>query len=203
MFDTHAAETDEGRSHRLSKGMARLSPQLPELVYTAFLAERPGFEDDLLLMLRLGFERGDDPASQMQHPFVSRVVLDSGRANKEAHKFRGIARFSKAHTDLFIGDISPDCNILPLVGEHFHDRFQRQRFMLRDVKRMTAIVSDDRAWWIIELPAGPLAPLPEDESFATQWHAYFRAIAIPERANPRLQQHYVPLKYRRFLKEFE
>lgn len=202
MFDTHAVQTNMVHAERLSKGMARLHREMPNFVYKGFLCEQPGYEDDLLHALRLGFHLQTDPFTQRQHPFVYRVCAAQNRAAGEAHRMLGLVRFVQAHDDLFLGDISPDCNILPLIGQHFHERFNKQRLILRDVRRMTAMVSTTRAWWIVEL-SEPLKPLPPDKRYGTMWHSYFRAIAQPERANPHLQQHYVPLKYRKFLTEFD
>ncbi len=203
MFVPVQVEAKQEQVNRVTRGMTRLDRDLPSFTYRGWLAETEGFEDDLLETLRLGFATNTNPLSQLQRPFVHRVSAASMRAGAEAHRFLGLVRFVRAHTDLYLGDIAPDCNILPLIGQHFHDRFGDQRIILRDVRRHYAMISDDAAWWIAELPPGELSPLPRDDSHATMWHAYFRTIAHPERANPKLQQHFVPLKYRQFLSEFD
>ena len=199
-FDYEQTEADDERVSRLTAGMARLGPEVPELVYRAFCAEYEGFEDDLLLSLRLGFKLGADPFSQRKYPFIERVAAAALKAGREAHRFLGLVRFVHAGNGLYVGDIGPDCNILPLIGGHFHDRFGDQRIILRDVNRRSAIISDTSGWWIAELDDMP--PLPDDRAFEDMWAAYFRSIANPERVNKKLQRNFVPLKHRKHLPEF-
>lgn len=203
LFAADKIETNSEHAERLTRGMERLHPQMPEFVFRAFCAEREGFENDLLHSLRLGFEQNGDPFWQRQIPFVKRVAEAERKAGGEAHRFLGLVRFVCAGGNLYVGDIEPDCNLLPLIGDHFYDRFNDQRIVLRDLKRHLALISEPpSAWWITELPEGELPPLPEDKNFADMWKAYFRVIANPERANKKLQRNFVPLKHRKHLPEF-
>lgn len=203
LFAVETVETNAEHVERLTRGMARLHPEMPVYVFRAFCAEHEGFETDLLHSLRLGFEQKGDPFWQRQYPYVRRVAEAERKAVGEAHRFLGLVRFVCAGGNLFVGDIEPDCNILPLIGEHFYDRFCDQRIVLRDLKRYTAFVSEPpNGWWITELPEGELPPLPDDKEFSDMWKAYFNNIANPERANKKLQQGFVPLKHRKHLTEF-
>ncbi|MCL2084322.1 MAG: TIGR03915 family putative DNA repair protein [Oscillospiraceae bacterium] len=205
MFGACAVKTDEEKARRLIKGMSRLNADMPAFVYRGFLAEWDGYEDALLASLRLGFDMGADPFTQRQHPFVHRVCAAERRAGGEAHRIMGLARFAEVRTGrgvIYAGDIAPDCNVLPLIGGHFHGRFTDQRMILRDVRRRTALVSDPDSWWITELGGAELETLPDAGGYEAMWRGYFKAMAQKERANHKLQRRFVPLKYRRHLPEF-
>ncbi|MCL1820017.1 MAG: TIGR03915 family putative DNA repair protein [Oscillospiraceae bacterium] len=201
MFGAETVETNAEYAERLTSGMERLNPEMPLFAFRAFCAEYEGFETDLLLSLRFGFEREADPFSQRQIPFIRRVAEAERKAGGEAHRFLGLVRLVNAGGDLYVGDIEPDCNILPLIGQHFYDRYNDQRIIIRDVKRLLALVSQPPAgWWLTELTE--IAPLPEDKEFTEMWKGYFQAMANPERVNKKLQRQFVPLKHRKHLHEF-
>ena len=203
LFGARFAETDGEKARRLSKGMARLGADVPVIAYRGFLAELEGYEDALLESLKLGFELNADPFTQRQQPFVHKVCTAERRAGAEAHLFKGITRFTETESEdgpVYAGDISPDCNILPLLGEHFHRRFTGQRLILRDARRMTALVSGAEAWWITELDE--LVPIADATGYESMWRAYFKSMAQRERVNRNLQRQFVPLKYRQHMPEF-
>jgi probable DNA metabolism protein len=203
MFGGEHIETNIEHAERLNRGIKRLGADVPIFVYRAFCAEYDGFEMDLLLSLRLGFEQDTDPFWQRQYPFVRRVAEAETKAGRESHRFLGLVRFVNAGGNLFVGDIEPDCNILSLIGDHFYDRFNDQRIILRDTKRRLALISEPPdGWWITELPDGDIPLLPEDKVFTEMWKGYTHALANPERVNKKLQRNFVPLKHRKFLPEF-
>ncbi|MCL2081236.1 MAG: TIGR03915 family putative DNA repair protein [Oscillospiraceae bacterium] len=201
MFAAVPVETSPEQAERLTRGMERLSPAMPMFVYRAFCAEYDGFETDLLESLRLGFRQNADPFWQRQLPYVRRVAEAETKTGREAHRFLGLVRFVNAGGNLYAGDIAPDCNILSLIGDHFYDRFNDQRIILRDTKRRTALISEPpNGWWITDLP--DLPPLPENDAFTEMWKGYTVALANPERKNLKLQQNFVPLKHRKNMPEF-
>jgi probable DNA metabolism protein len=111
-------------------------------------------------------------------------------------------RFVKLSEDMYAADIEPEFDVLKLIGDHFHDRFPLSRFIIRDLRHLRAIVSAPSGWQITSLPAEN-PPLPRDGEFENLWRMYFKTIANETRKNLSLQQHFVPLKYRRHLTEFD
>lgn len=204
LFATKTVSTDAVRAARVSRGMARLSLELPEVAYCAFLSEHADREQALLETLRLGFSQNRNPLPQRQLEPVRILSTLSRRVAYEAHRFLGYVRLVHVGGDLYAADIEPDYCILPLMGNHFHNRFGDQRLVIRDVRRRLALVSDRREWFIMSLPEGePLPALPRDDEMTELWRSYFQAIANPARKNLKLQQAFVPLKYRKHLTEFQ
>ena len=203
MFPVRTVETSPIQVDRLRRGMERLSPQLPVTAYRAFLSEQPGRENALLNTLRIGFAHNRDPLPLLQEPPIQLLCGLAGRVSNEERLFLGIIRFSRASKDLYCADIEPDYCILPLMGRHFHMRFNDQHLIIRDLKRRLALLSTPQEWWMANLLDETQAPLPKDDEMSALWRAYFQAIANPARKNPKLQQRFVPLKYRTHITEFQ
>ncbi len=203
LFETVRVEADGERSIRVQRGMDRLGGDVGVTVYQAWLSEKRDIENNIVLTLKRGFDEKRSPLAQLMHPEVRRVVLAARLVGMEAHRFLGLTRLKHVHGDLYAADFKHDCNLLPLMGDHFCGRFGDQRIVIRDIARRQALVTGGGAWEISALPDGEIAPLPPDGEFEGLWRKYFEAIANPARKNLKLQQKFVPLKYREHLTEFQ
>lgn len=204
LFPTEQLAADPQKAERVELGMARLAPDLPESVYMAWLSELPGVEDDLVAMLELGFDSNTDPRGNLTHPAVIGVSKALRATGHERQRMLQFVRFVQTPENIYVADINPICNVLSLIAEHFHRRFNDQRLLIRDLRRRLILVSQQQGWFIRELGADEdLPPLPEDGLFEDLWRGYFKAVSNPARQNLKLQQHFVPLRYRKFLTEFQ
>ena len=194
---------DEARADRLWKGMRKLSGALPDALYQAWCSEWADIERDMLETLRLGFSRGEDPLPLQMEQSVFRTNKASRYVGGLAHQYLGIIRFVRAG-ELYIADIRPECDVLAMLGEHFHGRFNTHRLMIRDRTRGRALVSEPApgGWRIADLPPDQ-PPLPRGGEFEKMWKRYFEVIANPARMNRRLQQKFIPLKQRGEITEFK
>ncbi|MDR1693175.1 MAG: TIGR03915 family putative DNA repair protein [Oscillospiraceae bacterium] len=204
LFPSETVETDPEKARRVEAGMGRLSPTLSETVYTAWLSEHPAVEDDLIALLDAGFAANRDPRGNLTDPVTARVQKAAKDAGWEAHRMLQFIRFVRTPEGIYVADIEPKCNVLTLIGNHFHGRFNDQRLLIRDLTRRLVLVSRQEGWFIRELsPGEELPPLPDDGEFEDLWRGYFKAIANPARQNLKLQQQFVPLRYRKHLTEFQ
>ena len=109
-------------------------------------------------------------------------------------------------------DKTPEHDALPLALDYFTDRFADQRWLIYDRKRdygyyydgasaRRVTLEDDRGMIADKLADEWLA---EDERrFQLLWKSYFRALAIPQRTNERLQRRMMPRRYWKHLTEME
>ena len=107
---------------------------------------------------------------------------------------------------------TPEHDALPLALDYFTDRFADQRWLIYDRKRdygyyydgasaRRVTLEDDRGMIADKLADEWLA---EDERrFQLLWKSYFRALAIPQRTNERLQRRMMPRRYWKHLTEME
>jgi probable DNA metabolism protein len=204
LFPAEEVETDTAKAVRVELGMARLARDLAETVYMAWLSEIDGVEDSILAFLKYAFDKNADPRADLVHPAVKAVDKAQRKTAWERQRMLQFVRFVSAPEGVYVSDIEPGCNVLALIGEHFHRRFNDQLFLIRDLKRRLILVSDGACWFIRELLTSEEIPvLPKDGAFEDLWRGYFHAVSNPARQNLKLQQKFVPLKYREHLTEFQ
>jgi probable DNA metabolism protein len=200
-----------GLADRMGDFLARrLGAEVPATVYQAWLSETPGIDDAIVGYLRIGLELGRDPGGLLQRPDVAATMKASRRTGFEAHRFLGLVRF-RLRGSLYLSEIEPDTDVLPLIGDHFAARFHDQAFAIHDLRRGRAVLHPPGGRWTIAdvAPDGketsPSAgedrsPAPQDR-FEAMWRRYFQAMAIEERFDPKLQRNHLPKKHWRHLVE--
>lgn len=202
LYDSRTVETDPVKSDRVQKGLRKLGSEVDESMYKAWLSHAEGVEDLMLAVIRLGFAIGKDPFSRRQEDVVCKLDAICRKVGWEAHRMLQFVRFVRLSEDMYAADIEPEFDVLQLIGNHFHQRFPQNRFLIRNLRHHTAIVSTPAGWHITSLPeTNP--PLPKSGRYEELWRTYFKTIANESRRNLKLQQHFVQLKYRRHLTEFE
>jgi probable DNA metabolism protein len=195
----------------------RLSADVMELLFHAFLSEREDIELRILGFLRAGLRIGRDPSDMLQDPDVATVREAARAVGHQSHAYAGLLRF-RLTAGVYVADFEPDYHLLPLVLPHFAERLGDQPFLIRDRRRSLAGVSwPDRTPFIIELDAGdpedpdglattgsggglPAAP-GESDGYEDAWRSYFAAMAVPQRIHPALQRSNMPKKYWKYLIE--
>ena len=202
LFPRETVGADSQKARRVEAGMKKLSKALPEILYTAWLSETQGVEEDIAVFLKLGFDERRNPWGNLTDPLVRRVDKACRKTGWERQRMLQFVRFVQTPEGIYVADIEPNSNVLSLIGEHFHHRFNDQPLLIRDLKRRLILVSSQEGWHIQEA-ADVMPPLPADGLFEDLWRGYFHAISNPARKNLKLQQSFVPLRYRKHLTEFQ
>lgn len=104
--------------------------------------------------------------------------------------------------EIFVADCEPVTCALPLIAEHFVERFPNQIFIIFDRRRSICVIHFKSDQWIIK-PYDPKLDISIhfDSSFELIWQKYFKTLAIPERINPKLQMGNMPKRYWKYLIE--
>lgn len=201
LYETRETPTDEAHAASVSSWLERLGGNVSGGFYIAWLSREPGIDDLILAVMRIAKKHKCDPFALRQYQQVCDLDGARRRVGSEAHRMLQFVRFVKLEERVYAADIRTDYDVLQLIGEHFHRRFRDVAFMIRDIERGRAILSNPREWYIAELPEyNP--PIRGDDKYETLWREYFKTIAIEQRVNLRLQQHFVPKKYRSTMTEF-
>ncbi len=198
-------ETDSAGAVRAARRLGR-NRSLFALMYHAFLSELPGIERSLVVLARGSIDRG-----QLDAPAFDEAVLraEEGRRRllHEAERFLGILRFVKRGDDLWVAEMEPDCRLLPVIAPSFVERMHTGRWYIIDRKRHELAFYDGTHLHFGSADEGaPFDTTAEsdtrgDETMQNLWRDYVRHIAIEDRTNLALQQHFLPKKYRRYLTE--
>lgn len=196
LFEQRQVESDPALSDRVYTAVRnKLSTETYNHVYRAWLSRQTGIELEICRFLKLSFHHGRDISDMLQSPVVHRVVKTSQAVGGEAHRMLGLLRFH-LQGGVYVADIRPDYEILPLITSHFVERFGSQPFVIRDRHYGQALVHYREKSAILpmkEFP--PMEEVGDGDVFEQMWKHYYKALTIEERKNPRIMQQHMPKKY--------
>ena len=217
----HEVETSSEKAQRVWSGLEkRLQKEELRLITMSWLSELRELNTPLFRYICKVFRASESNAKSITQNFSDEDVLQvsniARRVGYEAHRMMQFVRFQKAKDGTYLGVVSPDHNVLPLVTDHFRDRFGDQPWLLYDAKRrygyyyngelingeVTRVTFDGNEQF--DLQTGKLNAdlLSEDDTlFQDLWRTYFKAICIKERINPKKQLSDMPQRYWRYMTE--
>lgn len=212
LFQAKFIETNLENAEKVRKKLSKTigKRNLNNLYYT-FLSEEKGIEIILLTYIRQALKMGFSVSSHLS-PETLKVEKLSRKVTFEAHKFLGFVRFRRLADDTYLSIINPSHDILPLIVNHFSDRFSDQNFVIYDENRKKAILYDSRIKQfsikeifdfdtrLFDLNNFELMH-EEEKEYISLWKKYFKTIAIEERTNERCQKNFMPMKYWKNLME--
>lgn len=124
----------------------------------------------------------------------------------EYHRFFGFVRFHEIGGGVLFSQIAPENDILEMLGPHFSDRFPNENWMIYDENRNKVIVHPKGGVWSlhtnVQLSSEQREMLVNKEEYEELWKLFCGSITIEARKNPKLQQQFVPLKFRSNMLEF-
>lgn len=190
-----------------SRLTARVGEEPMVAVLHAFCSDLGGADEAAAaLVARLWFE-GSRALDDLSSGDARMVEKAANRTIHEAHRFLGLVRFAELKDGSWYARIGPDCDIILLIADHFADRYPTMRWAIHDGRRGTAILHDQGTAWTavsgFQVASGGELPFSNAElALQEAWRKYFGAVAVMERANPRLQTSFLPKKHRANLPEF-
>ena len=189
--------TDYNKSERIFNGIVKnISYDVLYNSYYAFLAEDNEKEINILKYLLYGFLVGPQIDTMLSIDFVFKVNSLRKKMLSEAHKLKGLLRFSKIGDNLFYSSIHPTHNVIENLGHHFIKRLPTQNFIIHDKNRNIAFLYNTKKYEIIDSSSIKIPNITEEEKLYQElWKAFFNTIAIKERTNKKLQMQFMPKKY--------
>lgn len=218
----HRVETEVEHAGRVLAGIhERGGTEMVSMVRAALLSDIDGIETVVWRYLSTVFgrgaaaseravARGGRPWRNVLDPDMHATFEAAQKTCHEAHRFQGFVRFSKAPDGTLFSVIAPDHDILPLLAPHFRERYPSLEWSIFDERRGRCLRHRDGEVAILEvdrqnLPKDSRAAArsadPGEARFLDLWKAYYRAVNIAERANPKLLRRNLPVKYWRYLPE--
>ena len=216
--EPHRVVTDSEKAERVWKGLEkRLSQDGLRMITVSWLSEERALNQPLFNFICKVFRREpfDSYERNASDPDVLEVRNTCRRVLHEQLRMKQFIRFQKAKDGTYLAVVSPDHNVLPLIIDHFQDRFNDQPWLIYDAKRHYGyyydgaaapihITFEDEAAVPFNLSNGKLDAdvLSEnDQIFQQLWRTYFKAICIKERMNPRKQLQDMPRRYWKYMTE--
>lgn len=177
-------------------------------LYRASLHKSPERADRILRFIVLGLKNGRKTIRMLQNPVVYEIFDMDRNVGREAHFLREFCRFERLESGIYYGKVGPENRVLEIVADHFSDRFPDMDWILYDeIHNMAALHSGKGGWLIREhMTEEELTRIDEQkrkDPYVDLWKVFFRSIAIEERKNPVCQRTMLPLRYRKYMTEFE
>lgn len=202
LLESKWIETDISKADRVLRSIPlRISPEAEELVRMGFWTCVPDKEMLLLNFLYLGFTHGRKVMNMLADDTVDALLKAVQQLRREAHLYLGFVRFS-VYGPVMAAVIEPRSFVLPVIQEHFCDRFQGESFMIYDKTHQMALIHQPGQQAIIPLDEWvPPEPDAAEEHYRRLWSGFYDAIGIKERRNDRLRSSLMPKRYWKHLPE--
>ena len=212
---TQTVHTDEEKARRVWTGLEKkLSREGMKLISVSWLSELKELNGHLFRYICKVFTAGKGIERHFADPDVLAVTNIARKVLHEQLRMKQFIRFQKAKDGTYLGVVSPDHNVLPLIIDHFQDRFNDQPWLIYDAKRhygfnydgktVIRITFEDEAAVPFNLANGKLdesVMSSDDQLLQDLWRTYFKAICIRERMNPRKQLNDMPRRYWKYMTE--
>ena len=243
--EPHRVVTDSEKAERVWKGLEKhLSREGLHMITLSWLSEERALNQPLFNMICKVFKphplapspRGEGGAFGMKERMdITQNASDADvlavrntcrRVLHEQLRMKQFIRFQKAKDGTYLAVVSPDHNVLPLITDHFSNRFNDQPWLIYDAKRhygyyysltpnpspkgegskykVIRVTFEDEASVPFDLSNGKMDAdiLSEnDQLFQDLWRTYFKAICIKERMNPKKQLSDMPRRYWKYMTE--
>lgn len=204
--------TDPGKAKRVWLGFKKkLVGEEQQRFYKAFLSEDPAVYQHLFNFAQYVFYNPSGYAENYGNADVLAMTQAAQKVHREKHRMEAFVRFKKHQNGLFIASVNPDFNVLPLISQHFRNRYADQPWVIYDERRAYGIYYDGNTVCEVVLSSRPKEYTRHDgleigldgceQLYATLWGDYFRSTNIVERKNTKLHLQHVPKRYWRYLTE--
>ncbi|WP_201574997.1 TIGR03915 family putative DNA repair protein [Psychrobacter sp. H8-1] len=209
--------TDEDKAERVLTKLNKLLGRsgMRNLLW-GFLSEKDNIGTTLFQVVKYAI---DYPSRHIMQDLVNLDVLELVQTVKsvgrEKHRMEAFVRFEHTTDDIYFARVEPDFNVLPLIGEHFRQRYQDQHWAIYDLARGYGIYYDksqstrsrpaalqtitDLDDAVLHNPASIHSA--DEQRYQKFWQGYFTNVNIKERKNPRLHKQYLPQRYWKYLSE--
>ncbi|RAK08437.1 putative DNA metabolism protein [Halanaerobium saccharolyticum] len=181
-----------------------ISAQTLNNIFHAYLSEAEKMELYIFRYLFTGFKVGKKVDEFLTKDYVRQVQDLAHKVRHESHRLKGLIRLQEAAGGKYYAAVEPDYKTLVLMAPHFKNRFSTMDWIIHDKKREEAVIysAAEKEWLVIDLEKEFEPELSNKEKDVQQlWQAFFSAVSIKNRSNPRTQRQFMPKKYWKHLIE--
>lgn len=216
-----AVPTDSQKAERVARALRReLGQACWEQIFRAALSDGADRADAVYRTVVLGLsearlsaagKKGAGAAAalvleKLQDPHVCRVWELARRTGREAHHYYGFLRFRELAGGILFAEIRPRARVLPLIGDHFADRYPAENFLISDLAHSVRLLHRAGYPWVLMQGAAPDAAAAgavsgQEEEYRRLWQTFLDAVAIQERSSPKLRDSLLPKRYRPYMAE--
>ncbi len=206
----HVTETNGDKALRVWQGWLKYAgKEAAESLYHSWLSELPQIEKYLLQYIQYLFAKKQSIASDFSHAAVLKIAQVTKQVHRERHRMEAFVRFQLTKDALYYAEVEPDYNVLPLLVDHFKNRYADQRWLIYDGRRRYGIYYNLETVEMVQLALsdevkqeGISFTFAEDEPlYQSLWKQYFQSVNIKARKNTKLHLQHIPKRYWKHLIE--
>ncbi len=207
-------ETDHGKARKVARTLRqRLGMEDYQVIYQAALSREADKGEAIFAVIVLGLAvwKRRNITKNLGEPHVMRLFELSRRVENEGHRYRMFVRFHELEREaseepVMFSRIEPENQVLPLLGDHFSERFPMMNFMIYDQTHSQCLVHRAGKQWVlmqdVQMDQERTARYSrEEEQYARLWKGFVDSVAIQERKNPRCQMNFMPKRYWKHMTE--
>lgn len=152
------------------------------------------------IVMALALPEGPKVLEYLGEPCITCIFELCRQTGNEAHHLLEFLRFAELQSGILYAKMHPKNDVLPILATHFTNRLPLENFIIYDATHQTAAVHCSSKDYIIvdasELNLDLTKEFSlEEETFQNLWKAFFDAIAIEARKNPKLQIQNIPKRF--------
>lgn len=193
--------TESQKAERVWSGIMRIAgaKSIQRILYS-FLAEIKGEEYNIIRYIQYLIDSKKNIEDNISHPVVQRMDDVLKMVSRERHRMKAFVRFELLKDNIFYASIEPDFNVLPLIKDHFKNRYADQEWIIYDVKRNYGLYYNLKEVQQITLEISPKSKTEnifqeEEVLYQELWKGYFKHTNIESRKNSALHVRHVPKRY--------
>jgi len=203
LFPVKEIVTDRDAAQKVEHSISHsISFEALRLVRLCYYSEAENREIAILNFLRIGYKIGAPITDMLANDTVSTITKIARNVSRESNYYKEFLRFSD-YNGALVAIIEPKNFVLPMIVNHYCDRFPSEQFLIYDEVHKHAIVHQNGESVIVPLENLELPKAcAKEEKYRALWKRFYDTIAIEGRINPKLRMNNMPKRYWKHLTEF-
>ena len=203
--------TDAEKADRVWAGLQKkLKREWIRKFYCSYLSEIPEAYLHLFQFAIYIFRNETGAENNYGNDHVIALSKYAKSVEREKHRMEAFIRFQHTADGIFYTGIDPDFNVLPLISNHFKNRYADQQWIIYDLKRKYGLhynldtveeITIDFSHGINSKNPDPVLLDVKEELYSVLWKDYFKSANIVARKNTKLHIRHVPKRYWKYLTE--
>ena len=196
--------TDEDISNKVYFSIReKIGSEAQDFIKKAFLSDLRQKEILLYRLICRGYKRGASIFNDLTEDTVYALTTAVRQIERETHHYLGFIRFSEVR-GILVSEIAPSGRVLPLVKQHFADRFPDEVFIIMDKTHREALLHRPGQECLFATVDKDFSVSQGDDYriYEELWKCFHESISIEQRRNDTCQRNHLPKKFRPYMTEF-
>lgn len=196
LLPTRLIETDREQAERVYRSIpVKMSVSAKEFIEQVFFCALPQKELLLLDFFRQGYRYGGRVMNRLTDDTVSKLSKAVKHLGNEVHRFKMFVRFAD-YGGMLGAKIAPKNDVLPLLVEHFTNRFPNEVLFIYDETYHKALLYRPYEATIVPMEEFAFGEeSAEEQNYQDLWQVFYDTIAVEGRINEKLRMNHMPKWY--------